>query len=285
MYKPKTHWVKLDVAARIFPCATGKRDKKVFRLFCDLADPVDPIKLQEALEIAIHDFPIFKYTLKKGFFWYYLEESDLEAKVKKEEPHYPAIYEKDYEGLLFNVSYYGNRINVDVYHALADGSGVSAFIRCLVLYYLKLAHPAELAATTALVHDSSITQGLADSFAYHADNNPGVCKNKAKKVYHLRGERINNDALSLIEGTTSVKKILQLSRKHQSTITAVLSTALLLAFAQQMRIKQRKTPVVVSVPINLRNHFSSASSRNFFSVIAIAHCFSEGIPSFEALLP
>ena len=38
--KKRSQWRKLDNAAQAFPAATGKKDTRVFRLYCELKEDV-----------------------------------------------------------------------------------------------------------------------------------------------------------------------------------------------------------------------------------------------------
>ena len=133
----RKHWSRLDNAAKIFPPTSTKRDTKVFRFVCELTEPVDSGILQSALEETIQEFPLYRSILKKGLFWYYLEESNLRPQVEKESlPPCSPIYNQDGPGLLFRVLYYKKRINLEVFHVLADGTGAMQFLRALVFAYL-----------------------------------------------------------------------------------------------------------------------------------------------------
>ena len=69
------NWYRLDTAALIFP-ATIRRDWcNVFRLSAGLTEPVDPAILQQATDDLRKRFPSYFVTLRRGVFWYYLEES------------------------------------------------------------------------------------------------------------------------------------------------------------------------------------------------------------------
>ncbi|MBQ5361061.1 MAG: hypothetical protein IIU47_08480, partial [Lachnospiraceae bacterium] len=40
---------------------------------------------------------------------------------------------------------------------------------------------------------------------------------------------------------------------------------------QEMSVRDRRLPIVLSVPVNLRNYFKSDTTRNFFGVINVAY--------------
>ena len=90
-------------------------------------------------------YPVFSMVLRKGLFWFYLEQRDLPAKVEEEKrPPCSEIYVPDHKTLLFQVSYYKTRINFEVFHALTDGTGAMLFLKELVSNYLILCHPEEI---------------------------------------------------------------------------------------------------------------------------------------------
>ena len=127
-------WYRLDNAAKIFPPSRSKNDYKVFRFSVTLLEPVKVDILNKALDETLEEYPIFKSSLKKGIFWYYLEEVDKVYEVKKEDK-WPCS--KISNNNLFEVSVYKNRINLEVDHALTDGTGTLTFLKSLVANYLN----------------------------------------------------------------------------------------------------------------------------------------------------
>ena len=116
-------WRKLDNAALAFPLVTDKNDTRVFRFYCQLKEEVNSEILQQSLDQTMEKYPLFQAVLRKGLFWFYLERRDIHAIVKKEKrPPCSSLYIPDQKTLLFQVSYYKNRINFEVYHALTDGT-------------------------------------------------------------------------------------------------------------------------------------------------------------------
>ena len=143
MEKGYSKWRKLDNAALAFPLVTDKNDTRVFRFYCKLKETVDSEILQRALDKTMEKYPLFRAVLRKGLFWFYLERRDIDAFVKEEKrPPCSSLYIPDKKSLLFQVSYYKNRINFEVYHALTDGTGAMNFLSELVQNYLILMHPA-----------------------------------------------------------------------------------------------------------------------------------------------
>lgn len=51
------------------------------------------------------------------------------------------IYDPSSRNLLFEVTCWRNRINLEVYHSLTDGTGALQFLKTLVCNYLAIKYP------------------------------------------------------------------------------------------------------------------------------------------------
>ncbi|WP_422116671.1 alcohol acetyltransferase [Brachybacterium sp. UNK5269] len=140
----RRHWVRLDNASNIFLAARSEADPKVFRMSAELDHEVDPALLQQALESTYARFPLYHAVLRRGVFWYYLQDSDLHPQVSAEtEPTCAPIYQVDRRNLLFRVLHHERRISLEVFHALSDGTGALWFLTDLVTAYTHLRFPQE----------------------------------------------------------------------------------------------------------------------------------------------
>ena len=276
MEKRYSGWRKLDNAALAFPLVTGKNDTRVFRFYCELKENVRPEVLQEALDQTMEKFPLFRAVLRKGLFWLYLEQRDIRAEEKEErKPPCSRLYIPDKKSLLFEVTYYQNRINFEVYHALTDGTGAMNFLLELVQNYLILANPE--AGLSRAVSEETITAGdqEEDSFSqYYTSDTP---KNKKKKpsAVRLKGEKLAHDEMEIQEVAVPVKEILAKARSYGASVTAFLSAVLICAIHEEIPRSRQKKPVALMVPVNLRNYFPSQSMGNFFGWIEVGYTFSE----------
>ena len=135
-------WVRLDNASNIFLAARSDADPKVFRISAEMDHDVDPQLLQEALDATYDRYRLYHAVLRSGVFWYYLQDSDLRPLVTAEEQHTCApIYQADRRRLLFRVMHHRQRIILEVFHALSDGTGALWFLSDLVAAYIRLRHP------------------------------------------------------------------------------------------------------------------------------------------------
>lgn len=76
-----------------------------------------------------------------------------------------ALYLRDRKTLLFEVTYYKNRINFEVFHALTDGTGASIILKELVKNYLRFRYPeANLPDISLTEPDSTVQDQESDGF-------------------------------------------------------------------------------------------------------------------------
>ena len=206
-------WRKLDNAALAFPAVTGKNDTRVFRFYCELKEEIKEETLQKALDRTMEKYPLFRAVLRKGLFWFYLERRDIPA-VVKEEAGAPCsgLYIPDKKTLLFRVSYYKNRINFEVFHALTDGTGAMHFLMELVKDYLQEAHPEK--ELPELFPDENITgrDMEEDSFSQYYSSDIPKDKEKKKAAVKLKGEKLVHSDMHITEVVLSVKDIHQRAR-------------------------------------------------------------------------
>ena len=278
-------WAKLDNAAKIFPCTTTDRDPKVFRVACELYDPVDLECLQRALDKTVGHFPSFGCVLKKGIFWYYFEKSAQKAQIHEENrlPCAP-IYEGNSRRLLFDVSFFNTRINLEVYHALTDGTGAMNFLKTLIMYYLYDRYADQLdGAAPKFDYDASKTQREADSFFKYYSKGRKISARKVR-AYKLGGARFDGPHMSIIEGVTDTRALISKAREFGVTVTALLAAALIEAIHESMPLRYEGRSVCLTVPVNLRNYFKSESARNFFAAVRIEYNFKKNGADFENII-
>lgn len=276
MSKGTRKWRRLDNAAKIFPSTANKHDTKVFRFACELFEDIDVNFLQEALNKTMEEFPIYKCIMKKGLFWYYLEETSLKPTVTEENdaPCKP-LYDANVKKLLFRVTYYKKRINLEIYHVLSDGTGAVQFLKTIVYKYLLLKYKENFTnGFPKLDYDASTYQKIDDSFQKYYDKT----KRKTEKfipAYQLKGEKVSEFRMQIMEGILSVGDALKLSRENNVTLTALIIAVFLKAVYEEMPVGERKKPVSVEVPANLRKYFKSESARNFFGTLCIRYNFAK----------
>ncbi len=257
-------WYKLDNSAKIMPSMTNSLNTNVFRLICTLKEPINKSILQSALEDTIDEFPLFKCTMKTGLFWHYLEPSNKEVLVEEENTTPCSKIQES----LFRLTYYKNRINLEIYHVLADGNGAMEFLKFLVTSYLQKVHHID---SDVLISTASKYEKSSDDFAKYDRDKKKIKFSKSKRAYKIKYPRKNNLTPNIIEAHMSITKVHELARKHDTTVTIYLTAVLINSIIKNAKIKDLRKPIGITIPVDLRHTFSSKTSRNFFYTQSIQY--------------
>ena len=280
-------WYKLDNVGTMIPATASGANTRVFRISCTLNEDISADTLQAALDMTCLEFPHLNVTLRKGLFWYYLDPVRRTPVV--EEDHLPvcsAIYYPGRRTLLYRVSWFHNRINLEMFHVLADGTGAFTFLKQLVSNYLCLVHGID---PQSVVEDrSSAAEKDVDAFSHFYEKTTGnaqLDEITTKRAYQVKGNPDENLQMHVLEGIISAKEFIELSHRFKTT-AGVLSGALIIqSIVEQMSVADRRLPVIIQVPVNLRQYFPSETTRNFFGVIIVRFDPHEYDGTLESIIP
>lgn len=261
---------KLDNSAKIMPSMTNNLNTNVFRITCSLKEAVNVEILNRALSEACEEFPMFLCTMKSGLFWHYLETSNIKPTVSLENTSPCSKLEGKQ---LFKVTYYKSRINLDVYHVLADGTGAMEFLKYLVACYLdeKYGLDAKDAVNTASVYAKE-----SDDFKRFEGESRKIKRSQNKRAYKLKFPRKENTIGDVIELHMKAEEMKDLAHKYDCTVTVYLVAMILLSIMKSARVKDLRRPIGITVPIDLRGIFPSETTRNFFYTISIQYKYNPG---------
>ena len=275
----RAKWIRLDNASKLFPATANYQDTKVFRVAAELNESVDPAILQQALDNIMPRFPSFNAVLRRGVFWYYFEQSELRCIVQPEtDDLYEPLYIRGQKMLPFRVLYYGSRINVEIFHAVCDGAVAVSFVRSLLGQYLLLRHPEmiEVEDIQPLFERSPAGEKMNDSFKRYFKHGAKLKSKQAKaeilkkrvRAWNYRGTMLTRHRANLIEGTMSIKAVMDAAKRHQTTLTVYISASYAKAL-WEVRQGERPLPIILAIPVNLRPLFRSKTERNFFRVMHV----------------
>jgi len=263
-------WYKTDNVAKVFLASFNRRDTRSMRVGCTLDQKVDPEILEQALMNTVSLRPQFQVRIRRGFFWHYIETTDVKPVVREETGRpCPLLYGNEYSGILhYQVTYYNKRINLDMFHALSDGTGAFEFFNVLLGEYLKLAHPDTLSdiTTGSGASDADLTQ---DSYKQYYDKKEST-KHKAVKAYHPRGRKLPYDQLQFMEISMDCDKVRHMAKEMGVGLTGFFGALIMLSMYKDMPALLKKLPITASIPVNLRKYFPSETSRNFFNSIHVS---------------
>lgn len=261
-------WYRLDNAAKIFPPSKNRYDPKIFRFSISLKENVDSKTLSEALKKTLDEYPVFRAVLKRGFFWYYLEETDIKVLVSEEHNRPCSIIEGP---ALFQVTYYKKRINLEVNHALTDGTGTLMFLKSLVAYYLDMKYKIK---SNEIINKASIKETSLDSFKKYKSGKKIKISGKNKIAYQIKDEKYHENRLKIIEGIVSVKKVLDLAKSYDVSLTVYLASVLIKSIGDAMDVKDWGKDIAIAIPVNLRNYYPSYTVRNFFNAVNVRYNYN-----------
>lgn len=270
----KRRWLRLDNAGKIFPASRRRGWYNVFRLSAELNEAVDPLVLQSALDVTLKRFPSIATRLRRGVFWYYLEEIDTPPSVMQD-GHQPLMRRPfdDVRKCAIRVLYYKNRIAVEFFHAVTDGTGGAVFLKCLLAEYITQKYNISVSNTCGVLDRYAMpTEGeLEDSFLKNTGN-VGLARND-EKAFKILGTPEKDGFLNLTCGILDAKAVVDIAHKYGVTVTAFLVAVMISSIIsiQNRRVPNTKKhrPVKIQVPVNLRKLFGSRTMRNFVMTVNI----------------
>ena len=266
--KKKLRWVKLDNAAKIYPAARRKNWSNLFRQSVTLYEEVDLPVLRIALEVTVKRFPTIAARLRRSAFWYYLQQVPAAPEIR-EEYSYPLVYmdNEEMRRCAFRVIVWHNRIAVEYFHALTDGSGALIFLKNLVAEYLEQKHGISIPCEHGIVDRAAAPreEELEDSFPRFAG--PVAASRKDTNAWHMYGASSKDGFLHLTCFQVPVKEAIARAHEYQSTLTVFMSAVMMQALYNLQKEKtppgRRRARIKLLIPINLRNLFPSTTLRNF----------------------
>ena len=268
----KRTWRKLDNSAKIFPLQESNKYSTVFRYSAVLKETIDKTVLESAVEKALIRYSAFKVRLKKGFFWYYLEENPKKVIVRKE-LSYPCkrIDSKDNNDYLFSVTYFERKINIEIFHSLTDGNGGLIFFREIIYNYLDMQHPE--------LQDKEERKARKIDFdtedSYVANYDKKSKKNGSnKRAYILKGKELKYGQVSVNHLLLDANDIKEQCTKYNLSTTQYLTSVLIWSIYNANVLKYNRNiknqrPIKVCIPVNLKKYYRSKTMSNFFSFISV----------------
>lgn len=257
-------WFRLDNAALIFPAVRRRDWTNAFRVSATLREAVQPEMLQRAVDMLLPRFPSVYVCLRRGMFWYYLQRLS-KAPAIRQEGACPLIHMtgRELRQCCFRVLYYENRIAVEFFHAVTDGSGGMSFLKTLTAAYLTLAEGISVTPGFGVLDLCRRPTGeeLADLFASAAGRVP--LSRREENALRIRGPREEDGFLHLIIASVPQQQLLELAHRHRCTVTALLCAVMLQSVLSTAKIPQGRRWAKITVAVDLRRVLGGSTLRNF----------------------
>ncbi len=263
---PESDWLRLDNAAKIYPSSSSASSPSVFRLFVRLRTPVRVSALERALERVLARCPYFQVSLKRGFFWYYLQRHDAipPLELLKDGP-FSTFPIRGGGGHLMRVQARQRTIAIDFSHVLTDGGGGLRFLGTLVTEYLRLCGVPVTDWAPFLDPGCPPTPEEAED-AHNRFSRRRLPKPPwLSRAYHVAAGRPASRGFRVILGRMPASGLLDLARAQGASLTEYMVALYMRCLVDIQRAEPRRGASVVriEVPVNMRQFHPSPTMRNF----------------------
>ena len=210
-----------------------------------------------------------KSIVKKGYAWHFFEYNDAPCKVFAEETLLKPINPADTNGYWFRVSALGNKIVLEIFHALADGNGALAFLKSIVKRYREVlgvnVEDEGVIDWQSQPHQEEIEDSFEKNYKPISLGQMNL-KALAGKVPHRIKGTLSKDGYAVSEGVAEAQDVLKKAKEIGVSFTAYIAGVL--AYSIEKTCKN-KLPIAVMIPVNLRALYPSKTMRNFVTFVRI----------------
>ena len=284
----KKSWMKLDNAAKIYPASRSGGWMSTFRLSASLTEKVDPELLRLAEERTARRFPSMCLRLRRGFFWYYLDPIKEPPLPEKDVKNPCANFDfRKTGGYCFRVRYYENRIALEFFHVLTDGTGGLIFLKTLLAEYLELKYGVKIPRGEGILDCSEepLPEELEDCYLKYARK---IRQKRKKEVsYRQKGKKEENGIINVVTAMVPTEELLKRARVRGISMTEYLVSQLIVAYhavqLTERKKKERRLPVKVCVPVNLRKFYGAKTLRNFAEFVNVGVDYGLGEYTFDEI--
>lgn len=208
----RTAWYRLDNVGKFYSAQAGDPNQTVFRISAVMGSDVRPDLLQQALELTVAQLPSFNVVLRNGLFWRYLQEAPAVPEVQPEDLPVCFRLHTGLKSVLYRVSYFRNRINLEMSHMIADGRGALEFLKILLEFYVGLLGGGEVAQGIAAKGCAGPAEKRPhDPSAAMADNSsePGAAEASA----------VQDSAISAVPAEASQARSARIAEESEDSFT------------------------------------------------------------------
>lgn len=281
--RPPYQWFPLDDAAKIYPLSMKRNCMSVFRLSVYLHEEIVPELLQMALTFTIKRFPSFATTIKAGFFWHYIDATKRRFTAEPENDMPCNTMNVSVSGSQsFRVLYYKNRISVEFFHILTDGTGGMMFLKTLTAEYLRLL------GEDIPCDDGILDIGDAPDVRETANDFPKAATSEKpngfgdSRAVPMSGRLSVIRPCQVLHFEIPAEELRAKAKEKGFTVTAY--TLALMFMASRFATDETKGNIQIQVPINMRQYYHSRTLRNF-SMFCNIKIPVKNISSVDDILP
>lgn len=260
----------LDNAAKLYPAVATAKWSSVFRMSAVMRSEIDYELLQRAADRTLPRFPTMAVRMRRGFFWYFLEENRNPFFVRKDTGLMCARFRwHENNGYLLRVFYSGNRLSVEFFHSITDGFGAMVFLKTLVAEYLRqCGHEIPHGEGVLDPNEKAMTEEIEDTFLRMPLPKEGLPRFDTS-AYHFEGDRLPPHSMLAILAHMPAAIVREKAKEMGVTITEYLASVMVFVgyLDQKKKAKSSTMPVRISIPVNMRQYYPTKTLRNFSSYV------------------
>lgn len=258
------NWYPVDNVSFLYSVLKNKKRQNVFRFSCELKDDIDKDYLQIALRETLKVYDNFHINLKVGAFSYYFETSIVYPKVYKESRpicHKILYNDKD---LLYEVSFFNNRINLEVSHILCDAQEGMKFFKMLVSNYVKYYY------NESYIKEERVTSELGAVQDDLPSDNKEVAEltNNYKNVFKYGGDKYRYKT-RFYELHCDLSGIIDLANRYNTELPTFLISLIIFSMLAEFRVKDTNKRIKIELPVDLRTFSEANASQNCFDIFYV----------------
>lgn len=284
---PAVCWYPLDPGEKLYPLGMKQGEMPIFRQSVYLKEEVVPELLQMALDFTIKRFPSFATTVKSGVFWHYLDSTKRRFSLEPEQtlPCSP-IQVASSGSQVFRLVWYKNRISIEFFHVVTDGTGGMIFLKSLTAEYLRLKEGVAIGPEAEShgvwnVEDTPDASETANEFL-HIQMFKGGSGFTEKPGLQLSGKLSKTKPCRILHFEMAADQLHQKAKEKGGSITAYMLAVMFLA--HKFATEEPEGIVQFQVPVNMRKYHPSRTTRNF-SMYCFIGLRLEEITTLEEILP
>ncbi len=284
--KVHKQWIKLDNAAKLYAAIIRKNYSTFFRFEVHLDESVYAEALQEALGDTLRRYPLFQTRLRRGLFWYFLEEYHHEIRIDPIDNVEPCRYEglKSTHNPLWRVFAGDARLALEVSHILTDGIGALEFFKTLLCRYYECAHE-PLSDWETVRHFEGAAEEAEMEMSYKKHRR-GRARNYVESAQSFRYPDKRGTDYVVTHMVMNAEHVKRAAKSMNTNVAGFLASVHLYAVQQLYgtRFMKRNGTVRDLLLVNLRPFFKSQTLRNFYLFVMVGIDFSFGHYDFDEIV-
>ncbi|MBQ7596228.1 MAG: hypothetical protein IJU45_06155, partial [Clostridia bacterium] len=275
----------LDCSATVYPFLATKKVAQIFRMALELDTQIDPDLLRRIVKKMPRRFPAMFVNLRRDKDTYRLETtSDPESMICPEPEVYCRPFSMENGCSLLRITYRQNRLGIEMFHSISDGSGGMVLLKTLAAeYYRALGEEIPCEFGVCDCSEPAKEAETQDSFRACYDPDIEGVSRAAKHAVQYK-EKGPFTPWHQTEIRIPIDSLKTVTRAKNATITEYCAALYLDILRSTPDAKQSRKPVALSVPVNLRPVFNSGTFRNFSLYFIATLPQDKENPTFDDIL-